>query len=253
MNRFPCAQASSLRDAPVTIYLVEDEAEIARLVAKVLGDFGYATEWFRTGAELMRRVRANAPDLCVVDLGLPDVDGMELVRELRRQHVCGVLILTGRGYTADRVMGLELGADDYMVKPFEPRELIARIRSILRRCGEKQIEKTHAATGRQVAEFSGWRFDSSTNALNALDSPLAEEFSLSTAEAQLLRLFLERPNRILTREQLLGERDISPFDRSIDVRISRLRRKIESDPHNPKIIKTVYGAGYLFSTTVIWE
>jgi two-component system, OmpR family, response regulator len=248
MNSAPCTQVLSGRDAPSTIYLVEDEPEVARLVAKVLGDFGYATEWFRTGADLMRRVRASAPDLCIVDLGLPDVDGMELVRELRNQHVCGVLILTGRGYTADRVMGLELGADDYVVKPFEPRELIARIRSILRRC-TKPVDKI-ATTGRKAAEFSRWRFDTSTNALYA---PNAEEFSLSTAEAQLLRLFLERPNRILTREQLLGERDVSPFDRSIDVRISRLRRKIEGDPHNPKIIKTVYGAGYLFSTTVTWE
>ena len=248
MNSAPCAQALSGGNAPSTIYLVEDEPEVARLVAKVLADFGYPTEWFRTGADLMRRVRASAPDLCIVDLGLPDVDGMELVRELRSQHVCGVLILTGRGYTADRVMGLELGADDYVVKPFEPRELIARIRSILRRC-TKQVDKI-PATGRKAAEFSCWRFDTRTNALYA---PNAEEFSLSTAEAQLLRLFLERPNRILTREQLLGERDVSPFDRSIDVRISRLRRKIEGDPHNPKIIKTVYGAGYLFSTTVTWE
>lgn len=236
------------RDTAATIYLVEDEPDVARLVVKVLGDFGYITEWFRTGADLMRRVRVRGPDLCIVDLGLPDVDGMELVRELRQRHVCGVLILTGRGYTADRVMGLELGADDYVVKPFEPRELIARIRSILRRC-EKHSEQV-SATAHKIAEFSGWRFDSGTN---ALFSPCAEEFSLSTAEAQLLRLFLERPNRILTREQLLGERDVSPFDRSIDVRISRLRRKIESDPHNPKVIKTVYGAGYLFSTTVTWE
>jgi two-component system, OmpR family, response regulator len=248
MSPAPCSHTLSARDLPPTIYLVEDEPEVARLVSKVLGDFGYAAEWFRTGTDLMRRVRANAPELCIVDLGLPDVDGMELVRELRSQHVCGVLILTGRGYTADRVMGLELGADDYVVKPFEPRELIARIRSILRRC-EKPVHKAQAS-GRSAAEFSGWRFDGSSNALY---SPLAEEFSLSTAEAQLLRLFLERPNRILTREQLLGERDVSPFDRSIDVRISRLRRKIEGDPHNPKIIKTVYGAGYLFSTTVTWE
>jgi DNA-binding response OmpR family regulator len=248
MSSAPSAHTLSARDLPPSIYLVEDEPEVARLVSKVLGDFGYAAEWFRTGADLMRRVRANAPELCIVDLGLPDVDGMELVRELRNQHVCGVLILTGRGYTADRVMGLELGADDYVVKPFEPRELIARIRSILRRC-EKPAHKAQAR-GRGAAEFSGWRFDGSTNALY---SPLAEQFSLSTAEAQLLRFFLERPNRILTREQLLGERDVSPFDRSIDVRISRLRRKIEGDPHNPKIIKTVYGAGYLFSTTVTWE
>ncbi|HJV92053.1 MAG TPA: response regulator transcription factor [Azonexus sp.] len=241
------ANQAACRDTPATIYLVEDEPEIARIVSKVLADFGYAAEWFRTGADLMRRVKASPPDLCTVDLGLPDIDGMDLIRQLRGDYACGVLILTGRGYTADRVMGLELGADDYIVKPFEPRELIARIRSILRRC-ERNPEKA-PATGRKIAEFSGWRFDADNNALHA---PNTEEFNLSTAEAQLLQLFLERPNRILTREQLLGERDLSPFDRSIDVRISRLRRKLEADPHNPKIIKTVYGAGYLFSTTVTW-
>jgi len=247
MNATAGASQAPCRETPATIYLVEDEPEVARIVAKVLGDFGYQAEWFRSGAELMRRVKATPPDLCIVDLGLPDMDGMDLIRQLRGDHGCGVLILTGRGYTADRVMGLELGADDYIVKPFEPRELIARIRSILRRC-ERPTENAPAAA-RRVAEFSGWRFDAGNNALYA---PNAEEFCLSTAEAQLLQLFLERPNRILTREQLLGERDISPFDRSIDVRISRLRRKLETDPHNPKIIKTVYGAGYLFSTTVTW-
>lgn len=247
MNATAGASQAGGRETAAAIYLVEDEAEIARIVTRVLADFGYPAEWFRTGADLMRRVKAAPPELCIVDLGLPDMDGMDLVRQLRGDYACGVLILTGRGYTADRVMGLELGADDYIVKPFEPRELIARIRSILRRC-ERHTENTPAAA-RSVAEFSGWRFDAGNNALHA---PNAEEFSLSTAEAQLLQIFLERPNRILTREQLLGERDISPFDRSIDVRISRLRRKIEADPHNPKIIKTVYGAGYLFSTTVTW-
>lgn len=242
------ASHGGVRERSATVYVVEDEPEVARLLAKILDDFGYVAECFRTGADLLLRVRARAPDLCIVDLGLPDVDGMDVVRELRGCHLCGVLILTGRGYTADRVMGLELGADDYVVKPFEPRELIARIRSILRRC-EKAAEIAQT-NGRNTARFSGWCFDMHRN---LLFSPEDEEFSLSTAEAQLLRLFLERPNRILTREQLLGERDISPFDRSIDVRISRLRRKIENDPHNPKIIKTVYGAGYLFSTTVRWE
>ena len=233
------------RETPALIFLIEDEPEIARIVARALADFGFESEWFRTGAEVTRRLRTRTPDLCICDLGLPDIDGMELVRQLRGQVGCGVLILTGRGYTADRVMGLELGADDYIVKPFEPRELVARIRSILRRC-----DRTPPSTdSRTRAEFSGWRFDASANALT---SPTGEDHALSTAEAQLLRVFIENPNRILTREQLLGERNISPFDRSIDVRISRLRRKIEPNPGNPKIIKTVYGAGYLFSSTVTW-
>ncbi len=232
--------------APV-IYLVEDEPEVAHVVQRVLADFDYAAEWFRTGAEVLRQIRSQVPDLCIVDLGLPDMDGMELVRELRSRDAGGVLILTGRGYTADRVMGLELGADDYIVKPFEPRELIARIRSILRRC-ERRGDAVAAPVS--VADFLGWRFEAGTN---TLVSPAGESSSLSTAEAHLLRVFLDSPNRILTREQLLGERDISPYDRSIDVRISRLRRKLEEDPGNPKIIKTVYGAGYLFAGTVRWR
>lgn len=239
------AQAAA-RDPQALIYVIEDDAEVARIVTRVLLDFGFTSEWFRTSADVLRRLRTETPDLCICDLGLPDIDGLELVRHLRSQVGCGVLILTGRGYTADRVMGLEQGADDYIVKPFEPRELIARIRSILRRC-----EKGRGPAGsRQSAVFSGWTFACATNTLRA---PNGDTHDLSTAEAHLLRLFLDQPNRILTREQLLGERDLSPFDRSIDVRISRLRRKIEGDPDSPRLIKTVYGAGYLFSSTVEWR
>ena len=176
------------------------------------------------------------------------MDGMELVRALRSDGRCGVLILTGRGDTIDRVMGLELGADDYMVKPFEPRELIARVRSILRRCtAPRDATPLPPAT---VAEFAGWRFAPGSNTLSSADG---ESSTLSTAEAQLLKTMLQHPNRILTREQLMGERNLSSFDRSIDVRISRLRRKLEDDPQNPKLIKTVYGAGYLFACAVVWR
>jgi DNA-binding response OmpR family regulator len=231
------------------IYCAEDEPEIARILCKVLDDFGFASRWFRTGAEFLRQARKEPPNLCIVDLGLPDIDGMELVRAVRSDMQCGVLILTGRDYTADRVLGLELGADDYVVKPFEPRELVARVRSILRRC-DANAGNANGAGRARIAEFGDWRFDVDTNLLRAADG---SEHSLSTAEAQLLRAFLERPNRILTREQLLGTRDLSPFDRSIDVRISRLRRKLEADPQNPKTIKTVYGAGYMFSANVGWK
>jgi DNA-binding response OmpR family regulator len=229
------------------IYVVEDDPQVARLIIGTLREFGFDPQWCRTGGEMLRHLRSEAPDLCIVDLGLPDMDGMEVVRSLRADPACGVLILTGRGHTIDRVMGLELGADDYVVKPFEPRELIARVRSILRRCSHQHDKTTPAR--QQQAEFAGWHFDIGSNTLTCSEG---QSTTLSTAESQLLRVFLEHPNRILTREQLLGERDLSSFDRSIDVRISRLRRKFNEDPQHPRLIKTVYGAGYLFSAQVTW-
>jgi DNA-binding response OmpR family regulator len=237
--------SGALPDAPPDlIYVIEDDEDVARLIAATLRDFGFVAETFRTGSSMLRRLQMERPDLCIVDLGLPDMDGMELVRQLLRQASCGVLILTGRGHTVDRVMGLELGGDDYVVKPFEPRELVARVRSILRR------RSGAPASQRRYASFLGWTFDGASNLLRAPDG---SEHMLSTAETQLLRSLVERPHQILSREQLMGTRDLSPLDRSIDVRISRLRRKIESDPQNPKIIKTIYGAGYMLCAGVTWS
>ena len=187
------------------------------------------------------------PDLCIVDLGLPDADGLDVVRELQARYDCGVMVLTGRGYLSDRVMGLELGADDYIVKPFEPRELVARVRSILRR--HDKSGSAAAAEPSRIAEFSGWRFLVDSNTLTA---PGGQQWTLSSGEAQMLLVFLKRPNRILDREQLCGERDLPALDRSVDVRVSRLRRKLESDPEHPKTIRTVYGAGYLLAVEVKW-
>jgi two-component system, OmpR family, response regulator len=226
------------------IYIVEDDPDIAKIIKSVLSDFGFMPIICQNAAELYRRLRNKTPDLCIVDLGLPDADGMEVVKNLQETIQCGVIILTGRGYIGDKIMGLELGADDYIVKPFEPRELVARVRSILRR--KFSTSQDNAQTSEPIC-FSGWSFYPKTNLLRGENG---QEWSLSTSEAQLLRVFLHKPNRILTREQLLGERDISPFDRSIDVRISRLRRKIELDPQNPKLIRTVYGAGYLFTVEI---
>ena len=230
------------------IYVVEDDDAIARLVVMALHDFGFATEVFRNGATVLRRLQTERPDLCVIDLGLPDMDGIELLRQIATVSSSGMLILTGRGHTVDRVMGLELGADDYMVKPFEPRELVARVRSILRR--RASASGSVPGNQRRHASFLGWSLDCAANILRAADG---SEHLLGTAETQVLRAFVERPHQILTREQLIGQRDLSPLDRSIDVRISRLRRKLESDPQNPKIIKTVYGAGYMFSAAVTWS
>jgi len=230
------------------ILVLEDDDDIARLICTSLGDYGFRSEHVSTGRQFLERARRAAPDLCIVDLGLPDMDGMQVVRELQDGSPCAVLILTGRNDVTDRVLGLELGADDYIVKPFEPRELVARVRSILRRY-QRAAPADALATERSLARFSGWTFD---RGRHTLLSPDEREVNLSVAEAALLFTLLQKPNRILSREQLLGERDLDPFDRSIDVRVSRLRRKIEDDPHDPKLIKTVYGAGYLFSAQVEW-
>jgi len=231
-------------DAHKLIVIVEDDPDVARIIEQVLSDFSFRTVWCRSAGDLLRRLRSLSPDLCIIDLGLPDMDGLEVMQRVRSQSGCGIVILTGRAHVSDRVMGLELGADDYVLKPFEPRELVARVRSILRR-----RETASNSGARQVAEFSGWKFNLGNNALHA---PNGEEHLLSTSEAELLKVFVNNPNRILQREQLMGTRDLAPTDRSIDVRISRLRRKLEPDPQSPAFIKTVYGAGYLFLATVNW-
>ncbi|MDR3322704.1 MAG: response regulator transcription factor [Zoogloeaceae bacterium] len=229
------------------VFIVEDDPEVARTMELALQSFSFATHTCRNAAELLRRLRAQTPDLCIIDLGLPDMDGMTLMQHVRNISDCGVLIVTGRAHVSDRVMGLELGADDYMVKPFEARELVARIRSVLRR------RQTPGLDIRQPnppsAEFSGWRFNPANNTLK---NPRGGEQVLSTAEADLLRIFLANPNRILQREQLLGNREQTPMDRSIDARVSRLRRKLDEGGQCQEIIKTVYGAGYLFLSSVRW-
>ncbi|MBL8444282.1 MAG: response regulator transcription factor [Zoogloeaceae bacterium] len=231
-----------------TILVLEDEPEIARLICTSLSEYGFRCEHASTGRQLLDRAKRSTPDLCIVDLGLPDMDGMQVVRELQDGSPCAVLILTGRNDLTDRVLGLELGADDYIVKPFEPRELVARVRSILRRY--QRAAPTEVGGERTVARFAEWIFDRGQHTLIAADG---RQTSLSAAEAGLLTTLLLKPNRILSREQLLGERDVDPFDRSIDVRISRLRRKLQDDPQEPKLIKTVYGAGYLLAAQVSWE
>lgn len=238
----------SLSDkAQALIHIVEDDAAVARLIAGTLERFDYRYAVYSTGGEFLRQLRTQVPDLAILDLGLPDMDGMEVLQQLRSRYRFGLLIATGRDDTHDRVMGLELGADDYVVKPFEPRELIARVRSILRRY---QSEPSAGVQSPGIAHFAGWCFERATH---RLVSPEGLEDTLSLAESQLLIAFLERPNQILSREQLLAGRDVSALDRSIDLRVSRLRKRFEQGGHSGKFIKTVYGAGYLLAATVSWR
>jgi DNA-binding response OmpR family regulator len=152
-------------EAGKRIAIVEDDPDVARIIAQVLGDFSFETVWCRSAGELLRRLRALAPDLCIIDLGLPDMDGLEVMQRVRAQSPCGIVILTGRAHVSDRVMGLELGADDYVLKPFEPRELVARVRSILRR----RESLPSPTSGSPVAEFAGWQFSLDNNSLRSPD------------------------------------------------------------------------------------
>lgn len=231
------------------ILVIEDDPDIRRLVGSVLEGYGYAVALLGSGREARQAIQRQAPDLCIVDLGLPDMDGLALVRELWEDPRFGVIILSGRAGVSDRVLGLELGADDYMVKPFEPRELVARVNAVIRR-REQLLDNAGAAAGTR-ARFDSWTFDLGTLTLVAEDG---RQETLTAAEAALLVALLKSPKRVLSREQLQGsdsDRDDFPFDRSIDVRISRIRKKIEGEA-KPRLIKTVYGAGYLFTADVTW-
>jgi two-component system phosphate regulon response regulator OmpR len=194
----------------------------------------------------MRQAMANrAPDAVILDLMLPGEDGLSLTRELRARSGVGILMLSARGEEMDRVIGLEVGADDYMAKPFSPRELLARLRALLRRTRTAVAAEPPAAIPGKHC-FGPFALDISAHRLLRDGS----EVRITTAEFELLRVFVERPNRVLSRDDiidLLKGYDRDPFDRSVDIRVTRLRRRIETDPSNPEYIRTVRGEGYLFN------
>jgi len=200
---------------------------------------------FGRATEFEAALKTATPDVCLVDLSLPDRDGLTLVHRLALEQGATVIIISGRAQVQDRVTGLELGADDYIIKPFDPAEVVARIRARLRR------GKSATSTG-NTARFNGWSayFDS-----YILVDDRGEETPFSHAEGEVLRLFLERPKRLISRavmQETLGGAAGESFDRAMDVRISRLRTKLREDPKNPRLIKTIYGAGYIFLGDVSW-
>jgi two-component system OmpR family response regulator len=198
----------------------------------------------------MRRVLSQTPaDLVILDLMLPGEDGLTLARALRSQSGIGIIILTGRGETVDRIIGLEMGADDYLPKPFHLRELLARVKSVLRRV-QSRTSEAGAQPARSRARFAGWSLDLSSRELT---SPAGEAVRLTTGEFDLLAAFVGNANQVLSRDRLLDlarNREAGPFDRTIDVQVGRLRRKLEDDPQNPTLIKTVRGSGYIFTPAV---
>ena len=230
------------------IFIIDDDQDICGLAQSELQCYGYDVRTFNTGNQAWQALKQVTPAVCIVDLGLPDMDGMKLVRELSEKPEIGVLILSGRGSLPDQVLGLELGGDDYITKPFEPRNLIARVNSLVRRVNRSTDPKPQLKTIKK-ARFADWTYTPTTL---TLQHSSGESFALSTAEGDLLNTLIGSQKQILSRDRLLGEQAI-PYDRSIDSRMSRLRKKIEVDPKQPQIIKTVYGAGYIFAVDVSWE
>lgn len=231
------------------ILIVDDQREICDLVQEYLSGEGYRVSTAQDGGG-MRKAMAQSPvDLVILDLMLPGEDGLTLARSLRQESSVGIIILTGRGETVDRIIGLEMGADDYLPKPFHLRELLARVKSVLRRASGRGAEKP-AALPRSKAQFAGWNLDLSSR---ELFSPAGREVRLTTGEFDLLAAFVNNANQVLTRDRLLDlarNREAGPFDRTIDVQVGRLRRKLEDDPQRPTMIKTVRGTGYIFTPPV---
>jgi len=230
------------------ILIVDDQREICDLVQEYLASEGYRVSTAYDGAGMRRVIAQDPVDLVILDLMLPGEDGLTLARSLREESSVGIIILTGRGETVDRIIGLEMGADDYLPKPFHLRELLARVKSVLRRASTRSADRQGASRPR--ARFAGWNLDLSTRELL---SPAGEEVRLTTGEFDLLSAFVNNANQVLSRDRLLDlarNREAGPFDRTIDVQVGRLRRKLEDDPQRPTMIKTVRGSGYIFTPSV---
>ena len=225
------------------ILIVDDDADIRNLLAEYLGEQGWHISTAEDGPSMQRVLDEKNIGLVVLDLTLPGADGLTLCRQLRAHSTIPVIMLTARSSPLDRILGLEMGADDYLCKPFEPRELLARIRNVLRR-SETNSSDNHS---RRIS-FSGWMLDLSAHQLQRADGVVVV---LSSNEFKLLKALLEHPNRVLSRDQLLNltqGRDTDPLDRSIDLAISRLRQKLGDDARAPQLLKTLRNEGYMLAT-----
>ncbi|TNH94614.1 response regulator [Aeromonas sobria] len=230
------------------ILVVDDHSEIRDLLKRFLEQHGLRVSCARDGKEMKRLLEEREFDLLVLDLMMPGEDGLTLCRELRVKSNLPIIMLTAMGEETDRIIGLEMGADDYLAKPFNPRELLARIKAVMRRTQAETQPVAETLT--RDLRFDRWLLDINRRELVDEDGV---GLSLSTAEFDLLKVFLERPQRVLSRDQLLDlarGREAVAFDRAIDTLVSRLRRKLERDPKNPELIKTIWGGGYMFSTDV---
>lgn len=243
LNQSPSPVAAPL------VLIVEDEPGIATILRAYLERDGLRSQLAEDGAQALQAFRRMRPDLVLLDIHLPTMDGIDVLRSIRDQGQTPVIMVTALADDVDKLVALRLGADDYVVKPFNPAEVVARVRAVLRR---KAGSRDAAPAAARIARFGGWtaNFDACT-----LTAPDGEAVELSSAENDLLRIFVQSAGRVLSRATLLdlnSQNDLTPFDRSIDVRVSRLRRKLREDPGAPAMIRTVYGAGYVFAPKVEW-
>lgn len=237
------------------IAIIEDDRDIAANIQVALESYGFITRHFETASAFEAALEAFKPDLCLVDLGLPDQNGLDLIKLLNDKHQIASIIISGRRGLSDKIAGLEMGADDYIAKPFETAELIARIRTVLRRVAKNNTSPVvdDATQQNNEACFGDWTVDLKNYSLTHIDG---HSTPLTKAEMDIMEMFVSGPNRLFSRTQIMDKLSIDTdqnFDRSIDVRISRLRSKLNEDPQSPKIIKTIYGAGYMFVATVKWK
>jgi two-component system OmpR family response regulator len=235
--------AESDRPAPQRILVVDDDVEVGALLSRYFTGQGFAVSLAHDGAQLRERLRGGGIDLMLLDLGLPDEDGLSLLRQFRDSWKGPVIVISGRGDSVEKVIGLELGADDYVSKPFDLRELLARVRSVLRRSAPAPAAEPAAA---HLVAFDDFQLDLSAHRL----SQQGIDVALTSGEFRLLKTFIARPNEVLSRDELMNAlhgRDVGPFDRAIDVQLGRLRKKLGDDASQPRLIKAVRGEGYLFA------
>jgi two-component system OmpR family response regulator len=249
MTLTQAAATDSVTDAvpPAHVLLVDDDPGLRDVISEFLGRHGFSVDVVADGAGLGRALGVRRPDIIILDVMLPGEDGLSLCRKLAAADGPPVIILSAMGDETDRIVGLELGADDYLPKPCNPRELLARIKAVLRRRSEARNPVSLSA----ACEFAGWRFDMVRRELRSPDNVLV---NLSSGEFSLLRVFIERPQRILTRDQLLDLArgpESEAYDRAIDVQISRLRRKLNDGDGGGELIRTIRNEGYVFNAPVV--
>ena len=234
------------------ILIVDDDARIRQMLTRYFEQEGYRVSVAADGAGMRARLSAKPADIVLLDVVMPGDDGLTLAREIRARSNIGIIMLTGRGEVLDRIVGLEVGADDYIAKPFHLREVLARVKSVLRRRkSASETPSTHQEPADEVVRFDGWLLDT---ARRQLVSPKGEAVLLTTGEFDLLAALVKQPGRVFGREALMDltrGRSWEVFDRTIDAQISRLRKKIEADPKNPVLVKSVRGVGYVFTGKVV--